>query len=50
MKKVYADPSLPYKQTTRFSEPTFNLCQGEYYGDYEEEEVEADEGFDGAFD
>lgn len=48
MSKVYADPTLPYSQTTRFDDPTIDLCEHEYFGDYEEEFVE--EGFEGAFD
>lgn len=33
MSKVYADPSLPYSQSERFPEPTFNLCEKEFYGE-----------------
>lgn len=49
MKRVYADPTLPYSQSTRFPAPTFDLCEGEYYGDYEDETV-VEESFEGAFD
>lgn len=49
MSKVYADPTLPYRQSTRFPDPTIDLCEREYFGDIDEE-VEIDEGFDGAFD
>lgn len=39
MKKVYADKTLPYSQSTKFSFPAdVNLCEKEYYGDYEDSE------------
>lgn len=38
MKKVYADPSLNYSQTTRFKFPAgIDLCEKEFYGYYEDE-------------
>ena len=47
--KVYKDPKLPYKQTSRFVFPAnVNLCDDGYYGEYESETV--DEGINGAFD
>ncbi|MDE7393602.1 MAG: transglycosylase domain-containing protein, partial [Muribaculaceae bacterium] len=39
MNKVYADKSLPYSQSVRFPAPTIDLCAGEDFGDYIEEEV-----------
>ncbi|MCM1336291.1 MAG: penicillin-binding protein [Candidatus Amulumruptor caecigallinarius] len=37
MKKVYADKSLPYSQSTKFNFPAdVNLCEKEYYGDYDD--------------
>lgn len=48
--KVYADPSLPYNQQIRFDFPDgINLCDGEYYGEYQDE-TEAEESIRGAFD
>lgn len=39
MKKVYADKTLPYSQSTKFSFPAdVNLCEKEYYGDYDDSE------------
>ena len=36
MKKVYADPALPYSQDMRFEFPSgINFCEKDYYGDYE---------------
>ncbi|MCM1052030.1 MAG: penicillin-binding protein [Paenibacillus sp.] len=38
MKKVYADPSLNYSQSTRFKFPAgIDLCEKEFYGYYEDE-------------
>lgn len=49
MRKVYDDPTLHYKESSRFVFPSdVNLCGGEYYGEFEEETV--DEGIAGAFD
>ncbi len=48
MKKVYSDPELGYSQSTRFPNPTINLCEDDFYGDYVEEEI-IEEGFVGAF-
>ena len=48
IRKVYDDPSLPYSQTSRFSFPDMDLCEREYYGDYDEDVVE--ESFEGVFD
>lgn len=47
--KVYADPTLPYRQDKTFSFPAgINLCEG---GNYGPEEVEtAEEGLEGIFD
>lgn len=47
--RVYADPSLPYDQSKRFTFPAdINLCEGGFYG-IEEPET-AEEGLEGAFD
>jgi len=47
--KVYADPTLPYRQDSRFNfPPTVDLCGGELYGDFEPEEAE--EAIEGMFD
>ena len=47
--KVYADPSLPYSQNTRFTIPaSADLCGGEVEGDFEVEEAE--EAIQGMFD
>ena len=49
MTKVYADPSLPYSQATRFEFPAdLDLCAGNGYFVEEKEAVE--EGISGAFD
>lgn len=47
--KVYADPTLPYRQDKTFTFPAgINLCEG---GNYGPEEVEtAEEGLEGIFD
>lgn len=55
MKKVYADKSLPYSQQTKFVFPEgINLCEKEYYGDYETEadadNDAADASIEGMFD
>ncbi len=50
MSKVYADPSLPYKQTSTFEFPAgINLCENEFSG-VEESEEKVDEAISGAFD
>jgi penicillin-binding protein 1A len=47
--KVYADRTLPYKQTAKFVMPTdISLCDREYYGEEEVEETE--ESVEGVFD
>ena len=48
IRKVYNDPTLPYTEAVRFAFPDMDLCEREYYGDYEEEVVE--ESFEGVFD
>ena len=55
MKKVYADKSLNYSQSTRFEFPEgVNLCEKEYYGDYGTEvdsDTDAEESsMEGVFD
>lgn len=51
MNYVYADPNLPYKQDVRFPAPNFDLCEHDYYGEFEDEEdEEAEESITGAFD
>ncbi|MBD5229502.1 MAG: penicillin-binding protein, partial [Bacteroidales bacterium] len=47
MRKVYADPSLPYNQASRFSFPEADLCEREYYGEYDDDME--DEIFDEVF-
>jgi penicillin-binding protein 1A len=47
--KVYADKSLPYKQSAKFTMPAdVSLCDREYYG--EEVEETQEEAIEGAFD
>jgi penicillin-binding protein 1A len=46
--KVYADPTLPYKQDARFHFPATELCGGEIYEEIEPEEAE--EVIEGLFD
>lgn len=49
--KVYADPKLPYTQTSRFHFSEANLCDGGMdFGDYSDEEQTVDEIVSGAFD
>lgn len=48
IRKVYNDPTLPYTEAVRFAFPDMDLCEREYYGDYEEEVAE--ESFEGVFD
>ncbi len=49
MSKIYADPKLPYTQSSRFEFPEgINLCDGGIYVDEEPESVE--EAISGAFD
>lgn len=52
MKKVYADPALPYSQDMRFEFPSgINFCEKDYYGDYVDADNDAEEAsFEGAFD
>lgn len=51
MKKVYADPSLHYRQDARFDFPSdIDLCHKEYYGEYEDESSTAEESIEGVFD
>ena len=51
MKRVYADPSLPYSQDVRFPEPPFDLCERTWYGAVNEEPTEEiEESISGAFD
>jgi len=41
MKKVYADPKLPYSQDTKFEFPdNLDLCSGGYESEYYYEAVE----------
>lgn len=50
MKKVYADPQLPYSQSATFQFPAdVDLCQKSYYGEYTEE-TETEESIQGVFD
>lgn len=49
IRKVYDDPELPYTQSSRFSFPNIDLCEQEYFGEYEEEDV-VEESFEGVFD
>ncbi len=49
MNAVYNDPNLHYNQNSRFEFPAgMNLCDGEFYGEVEEESAE--EAISGAFD
>ncbi len=52
MKKVYADPALPYSQDMRFEFPSgINFCEKDYYGDYVDADNDAEEAsFEGIFD
>ncbi len=52
MKKVYADPALPYSQDMRFEFPSgINFCEKDYYGDYVDADNDAEEAsFEGVFD
>ncbi|MCM1021794.1 MAG: transglycosylase domain-containing protein [Muribaculum sp.] len=48
--KVYADSTLPYKQDVTFTFPEgIDLCQKEYYGEYDEPAVQ-EESIEGVFD
>jgi len=50
MKRVYADPDLPYNQGSKFSFPdNIDLCEQEYYGEYTDD-TEASESIQGIFD
>ncbi len=50
MKQVYADPDLPYKQTSTFQFPDdVDLCEKTYYGVYTDNE-ETEESIQGVFD
>lgn len=48
IKKVYGDSKLSYNQSSRFIFPDIDLCETEYFGEYEEEVVE--ESFESIFD
>ncbi|MDE5837106.1 MAG: transglycosylase domain-containing protein [Paramuribaculum sp.] len=51
MKKVYADPTLPYSQDVRFTFPGIDLCEKEFYGasvDYDNDAEET--SMEGVFD
>ncbi len=48
IKKVYADKTLPYSQETTFTFPNIDLCEGSYYGEFEDEVT--DESIEGVFD
>lgn len=51
IKKVYADKSLPYSQDAKFTFPSdINLCEKEYYGEFEDASAQADESIEGVFD
>lgn len=51
MNYVYADSNLPYKQDIRFPNPPFDLCEHDYYGEFEDEvEETVEESISGAFD
>lgn len=51
MQKVYADPTLPYKQDAKFTFPAnVNLCEKEYYGEFADEQEETGESIEGVFD
>lgn len=51
MKKVYADPSLPYSQDVKFPAAPFDLCERTWYGAVSEEPTEeVEESISGAFD
>lgn len=42
IKRVYGDPTLPYKQDSKFVfPPDLNVCEREYFGDYVTDESEA---------
>ena len=50
MKQVYADPSLPYSQDTKFEFPAdIDLCHKEYFGEYVDESG-TEESIEGVFD
>lgn len=49
MSKVYADPTLPYSQNSKFEVDFSNLCDKEFY-DYVEETPEVEESLEGVFD
>ena len=49
--KVYADPSLPYKQDVTFKFPSnIDLCHKEYYGEFIDENDVSEESIEGVFD
>lgn len=52
MSKVYADPTLPYRQDEDFPYPTFDLCEREFIGAAEDDpDRQADEAsIEGVFD
>ena len=50
MTRVYADPTLPYNQTSTFNFPAdIDLCEREFYGEFTDE-TEAAESIQGVFD
>lgn len=49
MKKVYADPTLPYSQSVRFPAPTTDLCESDFYGEYLGDDY-VEESVDNVFD
>ena len=50
MTRVYADPTLPYSQSSTFTFPEgIDLCEREYYGEYTDDS-EAAESIQGVFD
>ena len=50
MTRVYADPTLPYNQNSKFNFPdNIDLCEREFYGEFTDE-AEAAESIQGVFD
>ena len=51
IRKVYDDPTLPYKQDATFTFPAdIDLCAKEYYGEFADEQDEGGESIEGVFD
>ena len=52
MSRVYADPALPYSQSTTFEPITMDLCHSEFFGEdeYDSADETVDETLSGAFD